>query len=64
MKKRLNRRRMVQGTVLAGMGLLICRGGQAGESSPNEKLNVAFIAVPRSSVGEVAQAERGRARTL
>jgi predicted dehydrogenase len=45
MKKRLNRRRMLQGTVLAGMGLLVCRGGQAGESSPNEKLNVAFIGV-------------------
>ena len=45
MSNRMNRRRMLRNTTLAGVGLLVS-GGRAGAEgqSPNEKLNVAVIA--------------------
>jgi predicted dehydrogenase len=45
MTQRLNRRRMLQGTALAGMGFWGCCGSRAVEPSPHEKLNIAVVGV-------------------
>jgi hypothetical protein len=45
MANRLNRRRILQKTALAGFGIWVCRGSPAAEPAANEKLDIAVVGI-------------------